>query len=362
MKEEQNFRLNAIAPYFTMFPLDFALSFLKGRARPGERVLDPFCGRGTSNFAARVLGLDSLGVDVNPVAVAITQAKLVSPSPEEILEEARRILARPAPKEIPHGEFWEWAYHPETLEVLARFREAFLEPLTPPRLALRGILLGALHGPLRGSYLSNQAPRTYAPKPAYAVRFWRSRNLQPPRVDVLGVIAKRAWRYYSEPLPSLGKAKLGDSRDKKTFLGEQPFHWILTSPPYYGMRTYVPDQWLRYWLLGGPDRVEYAYKGQLRHASPEAFARDLAKVWNNVAEVSTDGAHMAIRFGGLPSSGVDPLSILLRSLEASPWKVIAVKPVPPPRKGRRLAESFLREGKGESSLVVQEYDLMCQKA
>ena len=73
-------RLNAISPYFTMFPLDFALSSLEGRARPGERVLDPFCGRGTSSFAARVLGLDSLGVDVSPVAVAITQAKLVSPS------------------------------------------------------------------------------------------------------------------------------------------------------------------------------------------------------------------------------------------------------------------------------------------
>lgn len=50
---------------------------------------------------------------------------------------------------------------------------------TAPRVALRGIILGALHGPKQKtfpSYFSNQCPRTYAPKPAYAVRFWQFRD------------------------------------------------------------------------------------------------------------------------------------------------------------------------------------------
>ena len=29
------------------------------------------------------------------------------------------------------------------------------------------------------------------------------------------------------------------------------FTRVITSPPYLGMRTYLPDQWLRYWALGG---------------------------------------------------------------------------------------------------------------
>ena len=33
---------------------------------------------------------------------------------------------------------------------------------------------------------------------------------------------------------------------------------IVTSPPYYGLRTYVSDQWLRNWFLGGADRVDYS--------------------------------------------------------------------------------------------------------
>ena len=71
--------LNAICPYFTMFPLDFPHSVLASRARSGECVLDPFCGRGTTNFAARLLGLPTIGIDTDLVAMAATEAKLVAP-------------------------------------------------------------------------------------------------------------------------------------------------------------------------------------------------------------------------------------------------------------------------------------------
>ena len=69
--------LNAICPYFTMFPLGFPLRILRERAARADWVLDPFCGRGTTNYAARVLGLPSLGVDSSPVAVAIAHIRPV---------------------------------------------------------------------------------------------------------------------------------------------------------------------------------------------------------------------------------------------------------------------------------------------
>ncbi len=85
-----------------MFPLDFPLGILRGHAKPDDRVLDPFCGRGTTNFAARLAGLDSLGLDSSPIAVAITASKLVATTIEEILEEAEEALtveATNVPKE-----------------------------------------------------------------------------------------------------------------------------------------------------------------------------------------------------------------------------------------------------------------------
>ena len=159
--------LNGSCPYFTMFPLGFPLNILKRRACEGDHVLDPFCGRGTTNFAARLVGLKSLGVDSSPVAVAITASKLVTTTVDDILTEAGQILAKGEARQIPVGEFWQWAYHPAVLDSLCRFREAFLvDCSTAARIALRGILLGALHGPKQKafpSYFSNQCPHTYAP-------------------------------------------------------------------------------------------------------------------------------------------------------------------------------------------------------
>jgi DNA modification methylase len=69
-------RLNAVCPYYTMFPLDFPLGQLK-LYPDARRVLDPFCGRGTTRYAARLAGRHAVGIDINPVAVAIASAKTV---------------------------------------------------------------------------------------------------------------------------------------------------------------------------------------------------------------------------------------------------------------------------------------------
>ncbi len=78
-------------PYYTMFPLEFPLRVLK-EARPGDWVLDPFCGRGTTVYAARLLGLRAAGVDVSPVAVAASRAVLAAGSPDQVLKLARGLL------------------------------------------------------------------------------------------------------------------------------------------------------------------------------------------------------------------------------------------------------------------------------
>lgn len=167
--------LNGICPYFTMFPLRFPHGILARHARSGERVLDPFCGRGTTNFAARMLGLESLGVDSNPVAAAITAAKLASASPAAVVQSAKRILDEVGRVSCPEGDFWALAYDRKVLRTLCRLRSGLLNNCTSDaRKLLRGVLLGALHGPLQKTvpgYLSNQCTRTYAPKPRYAAKF-----------------------------------------------------------------------------------------------------------------------------------------------------------------------------------------------
>lgn len=223
VNEVESKALNAICPYFTMFPIDFPYSILEQHASPGEWVLDPFCGRGTTNYACRLLGLPSIGIDSSPVAVALSQAKIANTRPEDIIQVAQQIFEDNAtPQNIPEGDFWNWAFHEETLLNICRFRESLLQDCkTDERMALRALIMGALHGPLtksKASYLSNQSPRTYAPKPRYATNFWRSRNLTPPKVNIMAVIEERARRYYTkETRTAVGFIYQEDSQKKQYF-------------------------------------------------------------------------------------------------------------------------------------------------
>jgi hypothetical protein len=343
-----------------MFPLDFPLSILLRRAQAGDVVLDPFCGRGTTNFAARLVGLRSLGVDSSPVAAAITASKLATTTVEGILDEARRILAKRKAHQVPIGEFWQWAFHPTVLGALCRLREAFLEDCTTDaRIALRGIVLGALHGPRQKtfqSYFSNQCPRTYSPKPAYATRFWQRRGLVPETVDVLAVLARRAKRYYRAFSSVTGTVRLADSREAGALQSESPdtrFNWVITSPPYYGMRTYIPDQWLRNWFVGGPDAVDYTNRAQVVHSSPEDFAADLRQVWRNAGDVCAEDAKMVIRFGGITDRRADPLELIKNSFIDSGWRIATAREAGTATEGKRQADSFLRT----KSKPVNEYDV-----
>jgi hypothetical protein len=185
-------------------------------------------------------------------------------------------------------------------------------------------------------------PRTYAPKPAYAVKYWHSHNLTAPSVDILRLIQARAERYYGSITQGIkGWVIEGDSRTATPFSKvTTPVQWIITSPPYYGMRTYLPDQWLRLWFLGGPPTVDYTNRGQLSHTSPDFFASELTRVWQQVASVSTPQAQLVVRFGGINDRRADPVSIIQESFVASGWHIKETHPAGSASSGRRQALHF----------------------
>lgn len=352
-------RLNGICPYFTMFPLKFPYKILMESAKPEDWVADPFCGRGTTNYASRILGLPSIGIDSSPVAVAISEAKLADTNPENILKIAKSILATTLePEDMPSGDFWDLAYHPKVLKILCRLREGLLKDCSSQsHQALRGLILGALHGPRKkigSSYFSNQSPRTFAPKPAYAVKFWKERNLIPEEVDVLEILSNRAYRFYSQQESAVGRIIHGDSRKINVFETiENKIKWIITSPPYYGMKTYIPDQWLRAWFLGGSSNVDYSAKDQVQHASFDKFIADLKQVWTNLSAVCHPQATMIIRFGAINERKANPLQTIKGSLENTRWEISRIESAGYASEGRRQA-SYIRHSLRPA---IEEHDV-----
>ena len=79
--------------------------------RKGLALLDPFCGSGTALSEAQVVGIPSIGVDVNPIAVMISRVRS-SPVPDGVLRVAQRVefIARanqePLLPAIPRLDHW----------------------------------------------------------------------------------------------------------------------------------------------------------------------------------------------------------------------------------------------------------------
>jgi hypothetical protein len=303
-----------------MFPEAFAEKWIEATTKPGDRVLDPFCGRGTAPFQALLLDRAAVGNDVNPVAFVITKAKTNPPSLSRlrarmtILEaefdaQAWEIERRRLP------EFFRLAYSPATLRQILFLRERLKWSSSGVDCMLAALCLGALHGESERSpsYFSNQMPRTIATKPAYSVRWWNARGLKPPKRDVFAILRRQADFRYVSPLP-LASALVhhGDMRTLHEKDMGGPVRCVITSPPYLDITNYVEDQWLRIWFLGGPSAPTTAsvISRDDRYENRDQYWRLIGDMWRTIGQVLDDKGHVVLRVGGKnlrPSEIIDGL-------------------------------------------------------
>lgn len=345
----RDYALNAICPYFTMFPLEYPYRIIKKHKLDNPIVVDPFCGRGTTIYAARKGGLRSYGFDTSPIAVAIAKAKLSKASSGDILALAKKLIAN-EPKDIPDTAFFRKAYARTTLKEICSLREGLsaIRNETDASALLRAAALGCLHGPLandlsQSGYFSNQMPRTFASKPDYSVRYWRTNGLTAPQVSVLEVLRRKLERIPDLNSPTLGnfrRIKCADARQAAPYKTISGPLLVVTSPPYYGMRTYVQDQWLRNWFLGGPSEVDYDSNVQLRHSSHDDFVRDLARVWNHLKK-RANTIDLYVRLGTIPSVKSNARELFQSSLEESGgWRLVYTKQAKTASEGKRQADQM----------------------
>jgi len=119
------------------------------------------------------------------------------------------------------------------------------------------------------------------------------------------------------------------------------------------MKTYVEDQWLRNWFLGGTDYVDYGNSNQLTHSGQDSFAESLGAVWRNMARSRSESLDMYVRFGAIPSSRADAKKLMLASLESSGerWRVVSIRTAETASSGKRQAQQMTAE-----SDAIMEYD------
>lgn len=296
-------RWAGVGPYYAMFPTDFAVTAVKEFTKTGEYVLDPFAGRATSLFAAAATSRVGIGIEINPVGWVYGKAKLQAARREEVEDRLRQLGRaaanyRAAANQLP--EFFHRGYCREVREFLLAARHLLDWRRNKTDWTTMALLLVDLHGK-REAALSNQMRQTKSMSPPYAVAWWKDQNLMPPERDpVKWMLKKVAWRYAKGcPDASGGRVYLGDCRTIMKSWSRQEkskASLLLTSPPYYGVTNYFYDQWLRLWLLGGPEKPQSTgHEAKSKFAHKEGYVAMLRAVFTATAPLLKRTAIINVR-------------------------------------------------------------------
>lgn len=240
------------------FPLHVAYSLLEKYGGKQCIVLDPFCGKGTTLLAARMLGFPAFGIDVAPEAIICSTAKTLEISFGSLYNYIESLrLKNLSLVDVPPTV--RTFFHASTLRQIISIRNQVIRDMRSINKQLKAnaqftmaILLGILHG--HASYsLSISSAHAYSMSPNYVNRYATKFNLKAPKRDVRSCLIEKASRCLSAGLPKQtdSDVRRGSAINSIILFPELAgkVDLILTSPPYLNAQTYAKDNWLRLWLL-----------------------------------------------------------------------------------------------------------------
>ncbi len=365
-------RFHPMCSYLASFPAALTHAFIARYSRPGDVVLDPFSGRGTTPLQACAEGRIGVGNDLNPFAHLLTASKVEPASEAEArtrltalrlrwageaeawLTLALRVIGAPGPDgvRIPTAGStvrpgWPDAdAEPVPFEVALCFAPRTLAQLLYVRTSLQlddhvdrflaAAITGILHGK-SATYLSEVMPNTFSMAPRYVRDFVARTGFQSPDRDVFACLDAKLGRLYREAPPSVrGIALLGDARDagerSQVALRERGLpdraRLVVTSPPYLRVVKYGYYNWLRTWFLGFDAAAIDAALDDAHHKT--AYLKFLADVLAGLRTVLADDAVVALVIGDVEADRGRKISHGIGLAEAA-WEA-AAKPA-----GYRLA-------------------------
>ncbi len=230
-------------------------------------MLDPFCGSGTTPLQACLEGRVGVGVDLNPLAHLITEAKLKPPTKDEALDRILELSTnfggdniRSVPDDI------SMLFHESTLEQIVYLKNNLDKNDDIDRFLL-ACLAGILHGQHHksgntSSYLSISMPNTFSMSPNYVRNYIKEKNLKKLPLDAFDNLRHKLDRLYEDDLPAnRGKAYLADVRDlpsiQNQYFEKNSVKLVVCSPPYINIIKYGKYNWIRLWLLDiDPKKVD----------------------------------------------------------------------------------------------------------
>jgi hypothetical protein len=250
--------LHSMCSYMGSFPAGLPRYFIEQFSEPGDVVLDPFSGRGTTALEACLAGRVGLGVDLNPLAALLSDVKVAPPALEQCLlrlaELEKSYVPRPVGDRAP-PEIRMLFEETVTLPQLLHLRE-HLDQTDPVDRFLLASVVGILHGHhtrdvVSSRCLSVSMPNTFSMSPGYLAKYIAEKQLQRPPFSAFEKLRARLHFEFAEGVATRrGRCIQGDTRALSTILPAKSVKLIVTSPPYLNVVRYGKFNWIRLWMLG----------------------------------------------------------------------------------------------------------------
>ncbi|MFY9341016.1 MAG: DNA methyltransferase [Planctomycetota bacterium] len=259
-KQREGHSLHEIS-YRACFKPSLPAFFLERLSQPGDLVLDPFMGRGTTPLEAALRDRVPCGNDVSPLSAMLLRPRLSPPAYAAI---AARIDELDLRHDGPLADELLVFFHPETLRALHALRAHFLAREAAGRLDavdawIRMVAVNRLTGHSTGFFSVYTMPPNQAVSADAQRKINERRGQTPPARDVRGILKKKSqslladvdppWQRTSALLAARAVLTTGPAAAIPQ-LPNGSVQLVVTSPPFLDVVQYAQDNWLRCWFCG----------------------------------------------------------------------------------------------------------------
>lgn len=223
--------------------------------QPGDCVLDPFAGRGTTPVQAALMGRRAVANDVNPLSAMLIRPRLAPPTLAAIAERlaALDLSGAPVGADDPLLAF----YHPDTLRAIHALRSYLLDRDAAGTLDdvdgwIRMVAINRLTGHSPGFFSVYTLPPNQATSVERQRKINANRNQTPPPRDVRALILRKSRSLLADGTPPSAPPALllTGPADRLPAIPDASVDLLVTSPPFLDIVDYEGDNWLRCWFAG----------------------------------------------------------------------------------------------------------------
>ena len=283
--------------YRACFKSQLPAFFIERLTQPGDRVFDPFSGRGTTAVQAALMGRAPAANDVNPLSAMLCGPRLNPPSIGAVAERLAAIDLSRTVTDTAEADLLAF-YHPDTLRQISALRAWMLDrgnALDQVDAWIRMVAINRLTGHSSGFFSVYTMPPNQAVSAVSQRKINQARGQVPPPRDVRAIILKKTRSLLADDLPPKHPPAIlmTGPAERTPGLADGSVDLIVTSPPFLNVVDYEGDNWLRCWFAG----INSADVRIDKHRNLGAWEAFVRRCFEEFARVVRSGGMVAFEVG-----------------------------------------------------------------